>query len=75
LGDEIMASDDVCTHAFALLSTGWFEGCEIECPLHGARFDVRTGKVLCGPATKDLSVYPVKVEDDQILLGLGRSDC
>jgi nitrite reductase/ring-hydroxylating ferredoxin subunit len=53
-------TSNVCTHAFALLSDGWLDDNVIECPLHGAQFDVMTGKVLCGPATTDLPVYPVR---------------
>ena len=63
---EFYATDNVCTHAFALLSDGFLEeGC-IECPWHQARFDIRTGKALCAPATKDLQTYPVKVDDGQV---------
>ncbi len=67
---EFYATDNVCTHAFALLSDGFLEeGC-IECPLHQARFDIRTGKALCAPATKDLATYPVKVDDGQVWVAL-----
>lgn len=64
------ATDNVCTHAFALLSDGWLEGGVIECPLHAARFDVCTGKVLGPPAEQDLGTYPVRVDGDAVLLGL-----
>ncbi len=57
------ATDDVCTHAFALLSDGLLEDCVIECPLHNARFDVRTGAVLASPAECALQCYPVRVND------------
>ena len=46
---SVHVTRNVCTHEFALLSEGWFEGCEIECPLHAGRFDVRTGEALCSP--------------------------
>ena len=69
-GGEFFATDDVCTHAYALLSDGWLEeGC-IECPLHQARFDIRTGKALCEPATEDLKTYPVRVEGDAIYVAV-----
>ena len=69
-GGELFATDDVCTHAYALLSDGFVEdGCN-ECPLHQARFDLRTGKVLCEPATEDLKTYPVRVEGDSIYVGI-----
>lgn len=60
------ATDNVCPHAYALLSDGWLEGMEIECPLHGARFDIETGAVLEGPAECALKTYPVRVEADEV---------
>ncbi|MEO6268821.1 MAG: non-heme iron oxygenase ferredoxin subunit [Lautropia sp.] len=67
---EIYATDNVCTHAYALLSDGFLEDGCIECPLHQARFDIRTGKVLCAPATQDIRTYPVRVDGDDILLAI-----
>ncbi len=64
------ATANVCTHAFALLTDGWFEGTEIECPLHAARFDVCTGKAIGAPAEEDLAVYPVRIDGDQVMVGL-----
>src|SRR5262245_50375681 len=61
---QIYAINDTCTHEFALLSDGFLEGTEIECPLHAARFDVCTGQCLEGPATVDLVAYETKVEGD-----------
>ena len=69
-GGEYFATDDVCTHAHALLSDGWLEDGCIECPLHQARFDIRTGKALCEPATEDLRTYPVRVDGDAIYVAL-----
>jgi naphthalene 1,2-dioxygenase ferredoxin component len=63
---EIFATDNICTHAYACLSDGWLDGEVIECPLHAARFDIRTGKVLDPPATEDLKTYPVQVVGDEI---------
>jgi naphthalene 1,2-dioxygenase ferredoxin component len=65
------ATDNVCTHAFALLSDGFLDDCTIECPLHAGRFDIRTGKALGRPVTRDLKSYPVKVEDGAVLIDLG----
>ena len=48
---EFHASDNVCTHAYALLSDGYLEDGCIECPLHQAKFDIRTGQAMCAPAT------------------------
>src|SRR5215472_5399016 len=66
----VFATDNICTHAYARLSDGWLDGELIECPLHAARFDVRTGKVLDPPATEDLKTYPVRVTDDEIQVKL-----
>jgi nitrite reductase/ring-hydroxylating ferredoxin subunit len=70
LDGEIYATDNLCTHAFALLSQGWLDGEVIECPLHGGRFEVKTGKGLGPPINDDLKTYKVRVvgDDVQILL-------
>jgi naphthalene 1,2-dioxygenase system ferredoxin subunit len=67
---SIFATDNICTHAYARLSDGWLDGELIECPLHAARFDVRTGKVLDPPATEDLKTFPVRVIDGEIQVKL-----
>ena len=67
---EYFCTDNVCTHAFALLTDGWLEGNVIECPLHAGQFDVRTGKGLCEPIEEDLKTFPVRVEGDDILVAL-----
>jgi apoptosis-inducing factor 3 len=72
IGDAIYATDGMCTHAAGLLSEGWMVDGTIECPLHQARFDIRTGKALCVPATADLRVYPVKIEGADVLIDLAR---
>jgi nitrite reductase/ring-hydroxylating ferredoxin subunit len=59
-------TDNVCTHAFAILSDGWLEGGVVECPLHGGRFDVATGKVLNEPAVRDLRTYPVRIVEGNV---------
>ena len=68
LAGTICATQDTCTHAAASLSEGFIEGDAIECPLHQTMFDIRTGRVLNPPATKDLQVYRVDVQDDGILV-------
>lgn len=60
------ATDDECSHAEASLSDGWLEDEEITCPLHGAVFDVTTGKNLALPATRPVRSYPVRLEGDDI---------
>ena len=62
------ASDNVCTHAFALLTDGWLEGDTIECPLHAGRFDVRNGAGLGAPIEHDLTIYPVRLDGDDVLV-------
>ena len=67
---ELFATDNICTHAYACLSDGWLDGTMIECPLHAARFDVRTGEVLDPPATEDLKTYQIRQTDDEIEIKL-----
>ncbi len=74
VGDAIFAVDCICTHEFALLSDGYVEGEAIECPLHAARFDLATGKVLDGPAEKDLNTYPVRLRGETVQIGLPAKD-
>ncbi len=57
---------DTCGHRGAPLSRGKLAGHEIECPLHFARFDVRTGKLVSGPASADVVTYEVRVEQDTV---------
>lgn len=61
---------DVCSHDDGPVAEGDLQGTEIECPRHGAHFDVRTGKVLSFPAIVDIPAYPVRVDGDDILVGL-----
>ena len=57
---------DACGHRQAPLSKGTLEGYVIECPLHFATFDVRTGKLLSGPVADDVPTYSVQVKDDTV---------
>jgi nitrite reductase/ring-hydroxylating ferredoxin subunit len=66
VGDDVFCIHDICTHEHAHLSEGFCEGYEIECPLHGSIFDVRTGEVKSLPATEDVKTYNVKVEDGDV---------
>ncbi|WP_324741218.1 bifunctional 3-phenylpropionate/cinnamic acid dioxygenase ferredoxin subunit [Pseudomonas veronii] len=68
---EFYATDNICTHQYALLSEGYLEDGCIECPLHQATFNVRTGEAKCAPATEPLKTYPVKVEGDAVFVNLG----
>jgi 3-phenylpropionate/trans-cinnamate dioxygenase ferredoxin subunit len=62
------AIDDVCTHDGGPLDQGELRGFEIECPRHGARFDVRTGRVTALPAVIPIDTYPVKVEGEDVMV-------
>jgi naphthalene 1,2-dioxygenase system ferredoxin subunit len=68
---RIYATDNVCTHAFAVLSDGWLDGNEIECPLHAGRFDVTTGKGLGPPIPSDIRTYNTRIVGDTIEIDLG----
>ena len=65
------AIDDECTHDGGPLGEGELEGDEIECPRHGARFDVKTGRALTLPAVMPVKAYPVRVEGDDIEVQVG----
>jgi len=71
-GGSFYAVDDGCTHAAGSLGEGRVgAGCLLECPWHGAVFDVRTGEVWRGPARKPLRTYQVKVADGAVLVAVG----
>jgi nitrite reductase/ring-hydroxylating ferredoxin subunit len=69
-GGEFRATDNICTHEYAQLSDGWLEDGEIECPLHAGKFDVRTGRAMCAPVDKDLAVYELRVEGEDLMVKL-----
>jgi 3-phenylpropionate/trans-cinnamate dioxygenase ferredoxin subunit len=64
------AIDDVCTHDGGPLAEGQLEGFAIACPRHGAKFDIRDGRVLSMPATKPTVAHEVKVEGDAVSVRL-----
>jgi len=72
LGSEVHATSGICTHEFASLADGFVEAADgsIECPLHQALFDIRTGKALCAPATENLKVYPVRIDGSDIFIDM-----
>jgi 3-phenylpropionate/trans-cinnamate dioxygenase ferredoxin subunit len=67
-GEDFYAVYDECSHAAIALSEGDVEGDQIECWLHGSRFDLRTGKPTNLPATEPVAIYPVKVEGSDVLV-------
>ena len=66
------AIGDVCSHDDGPVGDGEVEGFEIICPRHGARFDIRSGKVTRFPAVEDIPAYPARVVDGQIEIGVPR---
>lgn len=67
---KFYALDDVCTHDGGPLADGELEGCEIICPRHGARFDIRDGRALCMPATSPTASHEVKIEGGEVFVRL-----
>ena len=74
IADHYYAIADVCSHDDGPVGEGNVEGFEIICPRHGARFDIRTGKVLALPAFVDIPAYPIRVVGDQIEIGIPSTD-
>jgi 3-phenylpropionate/trans-cinnamate dioxygenase ferredoxin subunit len=70
LDGKYYAIGDLCTHMTCRLSEGSLKGGAVTCPCHFSVFDVKTGKVLGGPAGKPEPVFSVKVEGDQVLVDL-----
>ena len=66
VGDQVFAIDDTCSHSEASLSEGDITDFKIECWLHGAEFDLRTGEALTPPAVAPIKVYPVIVDGDSV---------
>ncbi|WP_111748473.1 Rieske (2Fe-2S) protein [Salinisphaera orenii] len=68
LGGEFFAIEDQCTHDGGELAGGPIEnGCAV-CPRHGAKFDIRTGKVMAPPAYEDVHAFPVQITNGQVQL-------
>jgi 3-phenylpropionate/trans-cinnamate dioxygenase ferredoxin component len=67
IGNDFFAIEDVCTHDGQPLTDGPLNGCEITCPRHGARFDVRTGKPLCMPATEPVRTFEIELRGNDVL--------
>jgi 3-phenylpropionate/trans-cinnamate dioxygenase ferredoxin subunit len=66
IGNEVFAINDMCTHSEASLSEGDVTDFKIECWLHGAEFDLRTGQALTLPANIAVKTYPVSIVDDVV---------
>jgi 3-phenylpropionate/trans-cinnamate dioxygenase ferredoxin component len=68
------ATDDRCTHARAFLSEGFIEGDTVECPLHGGRFHIPTGRPLTPPVRTPVRAYPVRVIDGQVYIEIAAGE-
>ncbi|MGH7199158.1 MAG: Rieske (2Fe-2S) protein [Planctomycetaceae bacterium] len=66
IGDAYYCIEDTCTHDGAPMTDGELDGTEIICPRHGARFDVKTGQVLCMPAIEPIATFEVELRADGI---------
>jgi 3-phenylpropionate/trans-cinnamate dioxygenase ferredoxin component len=66
VGDEVFAVDDTCSHSDASLSEGDLSNFKIECWLHGAEFDLRTGEALTPPAVAPIKTYAIHVDGDSV---------
>lgn len=64
VNEEFFAFANMCSHEQVPLCDGYLERHEIECPMHGARFDVRTGAVKCAPAVRPIATYPLRVVEN-----------
>src|SRR6185503_16727721 len=65
------AIDNVCTHDGGTLGEGELEDCLVECPRHGARFDLSTGEVKALPAVFPVNAYPVRIVDGEVQVDVG----
>ena len=72
LNGEFYAIDDICTHEEASLSDGAIEGETVECPWHGAQFNIKTGAALTMPAVTAVRTYAVKIDGDRILIDVSQ---
>lgn len=70
LADGLYAIDDLCTHDGGPLAQGDVDGDQVICPRHGARFSIKTGAALTFPAITPVDTYPVRVEGEDLLVGL-----
>jgi|SRR3989344_6401736 len=70
VGLNYYAFDDTCSHKKCSLGEGFLEGTTIECPCHGAKFDIASGQVKALPATEPIKTYPIRLEGDTIFIGV-----
>jgi 3-phenylpropionate/trans-cinnamate dioxygenase ferredoxin subunit len=70
IAGKLYAVEDTCSHDENPLGEGDLEEFDLICPRHGAKFDVRTGDARSMPATEDISVFPVRIVENQIEVGV-----
>jgi 3-phenylpropionate/trans-cinnamate dioxygenase ferredoxin component len=70
----LYAIDDTCTHQDASLADGWLEGCQVECPLHAACFDLRTGVPSGPPAKRPVRTHEVAVVDGHVFVSVAAAE-
>ncbi len=70
LDGEFFAIEDVCTHDGGELASGLRDGDQIICPRHGARFCIRSGKVLTPPAYEDIETFPVRIDQGVVQIDI-----
>ena len=72
VGGSLYAIRDVCTHDGGILGFGELKDRLIECPRHGAKFDVITGEAVVSPAVTPVPTYPLRIQGDEVEVGLPR---
>ena len=68
VGGEFFATGNICTHAVAMLTDGYLDGDQIECPMHGGMFSVRTGEATHFPCVEALQTFAVEVRDGEVFV-------
>jgi nitrite reductase/ring-hydroxylating ferredoxin subunit len=69
----MFAFSDHCTHKGGPLSDGALVGCTVQCPWHGSQFDVRTGRVVAGPAASKIDTYKVEIRSGEVYVSPNRT--
>ncbi len=70
---KVYAFDAICNHGLAYMEEGDLEGHEIICPLHAGGFDIRTGAVTCAPCVEPMKIFPVRIENGDIVVDVDES--
>lgn len=71
---EFHAVENRCSHARSVLHTGARQGAVITCPLHGAKFDLRTGKCMAPPATRPIRTLATRVDGERVIVTVAEAD-